>query len=31
VVQSAGRMRSYHGRAYVPEMIPQGVGPEVIQ
>jgi len=31
VVQSAGRMRSYSGRAYVPEMIPQGVGPEVIQ
>lgn len=31
VVQSAGRMRSYHGRAYIPEMIPQGVGPEVIQ
>jgi hypothetical protein len=31
VVQSAGRMRSYSGRAYVPEMIPQGVGTEVIQ
>jgi len=31
VVQSAGRMRSYSGRAYIPEMIPQGVGAEVIQ
>jgi hypothetical protein len=31
VVQTAGHMRSFSGRAYIPEMIPQGVGAEVIQ
>jgi hypothetical protein len=31
VVQNAGRMRSFAGRAYVPQLIPQGVSAEVIQ
>jgi Protein of unknown function (DUF2844) len=31
VVQSGGHMRSFAGRAYVPEMLPPGVSAEVIQ
>lgn len=31
VFQQAGHMRSYFGRAYVPEMLPQGVGPEAVR
>ncbi len=31
VVQTGGHMRSYSGRAYVPEMVPQGVNAEEIQ
>jgi uncharacterized protein DUF2844 len=31
VVQAGGHMRSYVGRAYVPERVPQGVSPESIK
>ena len=31
VVQSGGHMRSFAGRAYVPEMLPPGVSAEAIQ
>lgn len=31
VVQATGHMRSYMGRAYVPELIPEGLNPEVIR
>ena len=31
VVQSGGHMRSFAGRAYIPEMLPQGVSPEAIR
>jgi len=31
VVQSGGHMRSFAGRAYVPEMLPQGVSKEEIR
>lgn len=31
VFQQSGHMRSYFGRAYVPGMMPQGVGPEAVQ
>jgi hypothetical protein len=31
VVQSGGHMRSFAGRAYIPEMLPQGVSAEVIR
>lgn len=31
VVQGGGHMRSYFGRAYVPEMLPQGVKAEEIR
>jgi len=31
VVQSGGHMRSFAGRAYIPEMLPQGVGKEEIR
>lgn len=31
VVQSAGRMRAFFGRAYVPSLLPQGVAADVIQ
>jgi len=31
VVQSSGHMRAYFGRAYVPDMLPQGVTEEVIR
>jgi Protein of unknown function (DUF2844) len=31
VVQSGGHMRSFAGRAYVPEMLPQGVNKEEIR
>ncbi len=31
VFQSAGHMRSFFGRAYVPDLVPQGVSPDVIQ
>jgi Protein of unknown function (DUF2844) len=31
VFQNGGHMRSYFGRAYVPEMVPQGVNPNAIQ
>ena len=31
VVQIGGRVRSYTGRAYIPEMLPQGVRAEEIQ
>lgn len=28
IVQSGGHMRAYHGRAYIPELVPQGVSIE---
>jgi Protein of unknown function (DUF2844) len=31
VVQSSGHMRSFVGRAYIPDMLPPGVHPEDIQ
>jgi hypothetical protein len=31
VVQTGGHMRAFAGRAYVPEMLPSGVGAENIQ
>jgi hypothetical protein len=31
VVQAGGHMRAFAGRAYVPEMLPSGVGAENIQ
>jgi hypothetical protein len=31
VVQNGGHMRSYFGRAYIPEMLPQGVTKDEIQ
>jgi hypothetical protein len=31
VVQSGGHMRSFAGRAYIPEMLPQGVAKEEIR
>jgi hypothetical protein len=31
VVQSGGHMRSYMGRAYVPDMVPQGVNVDALQ
>jgi hypothetical protein len=31
VVQSGGHMRSYTGRAYVPDMVPQGVNVDALQ
>lgn len=31
VFQSAGHMRSFFGRAYVPNMLPQGVSADVVQ
>jgi hypothetical protein len=31
VVQNGGHMRSYFGRAYVPELVPQGVNPDALQ
>jgi len=31
VVQTGGHMRAYFGRAYVPELVPQGVTIEEIQ
>lgn len=31
VFQSGGHMRSFFGRAYVPDMLPQGVSPDAIQ
>jgi hypothetical protein len=31
VFQSAGHMRSFFGRAYVPDMLPKGVSADVVQ
>ena len=31
VFTSGGHMRSYHGRAYVPNLLPPSVSPEVVQ
>jgi Protein of unknown function (DUF2844) len=31
VFQNGGHMRSYFGKVYVPEMVPQGVNPNAIQ
>ena len=31
VVESAGHMRSFHGRAYVPTLLPQNISAEVVQ
>ena len=31
VVQSGGHMRSFAGRAYIPQMLPQGVSAEEIR
>jgi len=31
VVETSGRMRAYYGRAYVPDMVPQGVKPEEVR
>jgi hypothetical protein len=31
VFQNGGHMRGYFGRAYVPEMVPQGVSPDALQ
>jgi len=30
VLQNGGHMRSYFGRAYVPDMVPQGVSPDAL-
>jgi hypothetical protein len=31
IVQTGGRMRAYYGRAYVPDMLPQGVSTDAIR
>ena len=31
VVETSGRMRAYYGRAYVPDMVPQGVKAEEVR
>ena len=31
IIQSSGHMRSFAGRAYIPEMLPQGVSAEAIR
>ena len=31
VLQNGGHMRAYFGRAYVPDMVPQGVTPDALQ
>ncbi len=31
VFTSGGRMRAYHGRAFLPNLLPPGVSPEVVQ
>ncbi len=31
VVQSGGHMRGYFGRAYAPDLVPQGVSPDALQ
>lgn len=31
IVQSSGRMRAFHGRAYVPSLLPSGVTPDDIR
>lgn len=31
VLQSAGHMRAFHGRAYIPALVPSGVSAEVVQ
>ena len=31
VVNAGGHMRAFFGKAYVPQMLPQGVGPDQIQ
>jgi hypothetical protein len=31
VVESSGRVRGYYGRAYIPDMLPQGVQPQEVQ
>jgi uncharacterized protein DUF2844 len=31
VVESSGRMRAFFGRAYVPQLLPQGIAVDVIQ
>ncbi len=31
VFQSGGHMRSFFGRAYVPDLVPQGVSPDVVR
>jgi len=30
-VHSAGHMRAFYGRAYVPDLLPQGVNPDEIK
>ena len=31
IVESAGRMRAFHGRAYVPSLLPPGITPDEIR
>ncbi len=31
VLESGGHMRSFHGSAYVPSLLPKGISPEVIR
>jgi len=31
VVESSGRVRAYYGRAYVPDLLPQGVDPQEVR
>lgn len=31
VVESSGGIRSYHGRAYIPDLLPKGVQPEEVR
>ncbi len=31
IVESGGHMRSFHGRAFVPALLPQGISAEVVQ
>ncbi|MBZ5514013.1 MAG: DUF2844 domain-containing protein [Acidobacteriia bacterium] len=31
VVESGGHMRAFHGRAYVPNLLPKNIPPEVVQ
>ena len=31
IFSSSGHMRAYHGRAYVPSLLPTNVSPEVVQ